>query len=256
MTTKSSKSSKSTKSTKSTNSGRTARSRPSRPSGTAARGARPGPAGARRGRGLLVAVVVAMTGALLLAVAVTVATGGGGDDTATSDFDTRTAAVDTGGGALPALPDAGDDPAVGQAAPRVEGVDRDGGAVTLPATGRPTILVFLAHWCPHCQREVPLLQGWIDEGQLPGGVDVAAVATGFDPARPNYPASAWLDREGWTPPTVADADGSAAAAYGLTSFPFWVAVDAGGTVVERRTGELTLQEVTDMAIGARDAAPA
>lgn len=244
-----------TKTNKTTKPGKTRPSRSSRTTTRGSRGARPGRPD-RRGRGLLVAVVVAMAAALVLAVAVTVATGGGGDDTAAAtDFDTSPAAVDAGSGVLPALPDGGDDPAAGQAAPRVEGVGRDGEAVTLPATGRPTILVFLAHWCPHCQREVPQLQGWLDEGQLPEGVDVAAVATGFDPAKPNYPASAWLDREGWTPPTVADADGSAAATYGLTSFPFWVAVDGDGTVVERRTGELTLQEVTDMANQARDAAP-
>jgi len=212
--------------------------------------------GDRKGRGLLVAVVVAMVAALVLAVAITVAGGGGdGDDAATSDFDTSSVAVAPGTRPLPLLPEAGADPAVGQAAPPVDGIDRAGEQLTLPASGRPTILVFVAHWCPHCQAEVPRLQQWLDEGALPEGVDVAAVATGFDPDRPNYPSSAWLDREGWTPPTVADADGTAAAAYGLTSFPFWVSVAADGTVVERGTGELTLQEVTDMAVEARDAAP-
>jgi cytochrome oxidase Cu insertion factor (SCO1/SenC/PrrC family) len=209
----------------------------------------------RQGRGLLVAVVVAMVAALVLAVAFTVASGGDDDDTATSTFDTSAAAVTPGTPALPPLPEAGADPAVGRAAPPIEGIGRDGEELSLPATGRPTILVFVAHWCPHCQAEVPRLQQWIDEGALPEGVDVAAVATAYDPSRPNFPSSAWLEREGWTPPTVADADGAAAGAYGLTSFPYWVAVGADGTVVERRTGELTLQEVTDMAVEVRDAAP-
>jgi thiol-disulfide isomerase/thioredoxin len=212
-------------------------------------------------------VVVAIVAALVLAVAVTAATGG--DDSGSGDqgvaFDTSTASVSIadGGGALPEATDAdvaagsgaGADPAVGMPAPVVEGVGLDGRPVTVPTTGRPTIVVFLAHWCPHCQREVPQLQRWIDEGALPEGVDVVGVATGFDPELPNYPASAWLDREGWTPATVADGDGSAATAYGVSGFPFWVAVAGDGTVVERRSGELTLDDVTALAETARDATP-
>ncbi|HEY8543762.1 MAG TPA: TlpA disulfide reductase family protein [Acidimicrobiales bacterium] len=237
-------------------------SRPARPGSTRTRPGRPSrPSGARRpgdraGRGLLIVAAVAVVAALVLAVAVTATSGGDDTDTAADPFDTATASVEPGTPVLPALPETGDDPAVGRAAPRVEGLGRDGEALALPAAGRPSILVFVAHWCPHCQAEVPRLQQWIDEGALPDGVDVAAVATAYDPNRPNHPSSDWLDREGWTPPTVADADGSAAAAYGLTSFPYWVAVGADGTVVARRTGELTLQEVTDMALEARDAAPA
>lgn len=222
----------------------------------------------RRGRGLVVAVVVAIVAALVLAVAVTAATGGdsssGGGDQAAVAFDTSTASVSTadGGGALPEPTDdaaagggADADPAVGMRAPVVEGVGLDGRPVTVPGAGRPTIVVFLAHWCPHCQREVPQLQRWIDEGALPDGVDVVGVATGFDPELPNHPASAWLDREGWTPATVADGDGSAATAYGVSGFPFWVAVAGDGTVVERRSGELTLDDVTALAETARDATP-
>src|SRR4029450_5388117 len=90
-------------------------------------------------------------------------------------FDRAEATVD--GTALPVLPEAGDDPAVGRAAPVLQGQDLDGGQVTQPTSGRPTIILFLAHWCPHCQREVPLVQEWSDAGQLPEDVDLVAVAT-------------------------------------------------------------------------------
>ena len=44
--------------------------------------------------------------------------------------------------------------------------------------------------------------------------------------------------EGWTAPVLVDTDGSIAPRYGLTAFPYWVAVDADGRVAWRGTGEL------------------
>jgi cytochrome c biogenesis protein CcmG, thiol:disulfide interchange protein DsbE len=192
----------------------------------------------------LLRITVAAVAVAALA-AVTVALLAGGDTTETAAFDRAGATV--AGETLSPLPDAGDDPAVGQPAPLVEGQDRQGEAVEAPVAGRPTVLLFVAHWCPHCQREVPAVQDWINAGEMPSGVDVVAVSTALDPARPNYPPSAWLDREQWTLPTIADADGSAATAYGLSAFPFWVAVDAQGMVVDRRVGELTLDQLHDLA---------
>src|SRR5690606_20257865 len=75
-------------------------------------------------------------------------------------------------------------------------------------------------------------------GGLPEGVDLVAVSTAADERRPNYPPAAWLDREGWTAPTLVDGDGAAATASGGSAFPFFVAVDGGGTVVARTSGEL------------------
>lgn len=212
---------------------------PARPPAGRSRSSRP--------TSLIVVTLVALAAAALVAVAVGLA-GGGTADTSTS-FDTTGSATE--GATLAPLPEAGADPAVGQPAPVVEGTDRDGATVEAPTPGRPTVLLFLAHWCPHCRREVPALQQWIDDGELPTDVDLAAVATGIDPELPNYPPSAWLDSEDWAPRTIADANGAAAEAYGLTSFPYWVAVDADGTVVERRSGELSLDEVVDMTAAAR-----
>ena len=50
-----------------------------------------------------------------------------------------------------------------------------------------------------------------------------------------------------------DDQGSLAAAYGLTRFPYWVAVDPDGTVVARVTGGLSdaqLDLLVDLAAGA------
>jgi thiol-disulfide isomerase/thioredoxin len=150
-----------------------------------------------------------------------------------------TSAVVTGT-ALPAYAPGGVDPAVGQPAPQVEGSSFDGSPVSIKSDGRPKLLLYIAHWCPHCQREVPVVQAWLDANKLPAGVDLISIATGIDPTLPNYPPDAWLDREGWSPPVIVDgSDRMIATAYGLTAFPYWVAVDADGNVTARLTGELT-----------------
>jgi thiol-disulfide isomerase/thioredoxin len=135
------------------------------------------------------------------------------------------------------------DPAVGRPAPEVTGSDFDGTPVAIKADGRPKVVIFLAHWCPHCQEEVPLIQAWVNAGAVPDGVDLASVATGIDPAAPNYPPDVWLAREGWTVPVIVDPTNSVASAYGLTAFPFWVFIGADGNVRARTTGELPIADL-------------
>ncbi|MDX1657733.1 MAG: TlpA disulfide reductase family protein [Nitriliruptorales bacterium] len=121
-----------------------------------------------------------------------------------------------------------------------------GGEVSVPVDGEPTIIVFLAHWCQHCQREVPVVQDWLDSGGLPAGVAMRAVATGNDPARPNFPPEDWLEREDWTVPTLHD-DGSVARAYGLDATPFWAFVAGDGTVLGRTSGMLPVEQLDAVA---------
>ncbi|GBC87267.1 Sporulation thiol-disulfide oxidoreductase A [bacterium HR12] len=147
------------------------------------------------------------------------------------------------GDALPAYAE-GSDPAVGLPAPALQGRDFEGRPISIGDDGRPKVIVFLAHWCPHCQREVPLVQGWLDREGMPAGVDLYSVATAIDPTQPNYPPDDWLRREGWTVPVLVDDDeGSAAEAYGVTGFPFFVFIDARGNVASRAAGELTIQQL-------------
>ena len=151
------------------------------------------------------------------------------------------------GVALPGFVDGAVDPAVGQKAPVVDGVSFDGTPVSIKADGRPKLILFLAHWCPHCQREVPVVQTWINGDGLPAGVDLISVSTAIDPTAPNYPPDAWLAREHWTPPVIVDGSGQVATAYGLTAFPYWVAVGADGNVVMRLTGELSPAQLDTLA---------
>lgn len=146
------------------------------------------------------------------------------------------------GGSLPAFEPGAADPAVGQAIPAVDGASFDGSPVAIAVDGRPKVLLFLAHWCPHCQAEVPTIQAWIDGGGAPADVDLVSVVTAIDPNRPNYPPEAWLAREGWTVPVVVDPGGTVADAYGLSAFPFWVFVDGDGRVAARQAGELSIAD--------------
>jgi cytochrome c biogenesis protein CcmG/thiol:disulfide interchange protein DsbE len=164
-----------------------------------------------------------------------------GEETTDTAFDTAVATV--GGSRLVELPDEGIDPAVGLLAPTLRGDGLSGAKLRVPTTGKPTVVLFLAHWCPHCRAEVPVVRDWVEAGRRPTGAELVGVATAMDPTRPNYPTSGWLDDEGWTVPVIADADNHAAFAYGLSAFPFWVAVGADGRVVERLAGELTAQQI-------------
>ncbi len=148
----------------------------------------------------------------------------------------RTIRVD--GTSLPRLAADPADPAIGLVAPTLTGQSFDGTPVTTQSD-RPRLLVFLAHWCPHCQREVPLLVTWESEGGVPEGLDVIGVSTGVDSDAPNYPPSAWLEKEGFPWPVIADdADRTGAAAMGLPGFPYFVLLRADGTVALRTSGEI------------------
>jgi cytochrome c biogenesis protein CcmG/thiol:disulfide interchange protein DsbE len=140
------------------------------------------------------------------------------------------------------------DIAVGQPAPTVVGSSFDGSPVSIGGNGRPQMLLFLAHWCSHCQAEVPAVQAWLDAGGLPDGVDLVSVSTSTDPAAPNYPPDEWLRREGWTPPVMVDPTGSVATAFGLPAFPFFVFVNADGTVAGRITGEVPVEDLEAIAV--------
>jgi cytochrome c biogenesis protein CcmG, thiol:disulfide interchange protein DsbE len=190
----------------------------------------------------IVAVVIA--GVTALAVVSILVTRKSTDKVSTAEVVQETSTIAITGQPLAPQPDAADvpDPAVGLVAPKVVGETFSGQTETIAPGSKPMVLAFLAHWCPHCQREVPKLADWA-RGGTRNGVEIRAIATGTTAERPNYPPSAWLANEGFDVPTLADDEaGTAANAYGLTSFPFFVAIDATGKVAARVSGELSKSE--------------
>ena len=200
-----------------------------------------------RGKFIVGAIIAIVIGG---AAIVAISSSGSKSDTATgavSEFSDITVT----GNALPAFDSVSTaiDTAIGMPAPVISGKGFTGTSITTEGTGTPMLVVFLAHWCPHCQREVPLLVQWEKDGKTPTGIDVIAVATGTDPANPNYPPSEWLAREQFPAlwPVIADSkDKAAANAFGLSGYPYFVLVDAQGNVFKRASGEVAMDDLTAM----------
>lgn len=142
---------------------------------------------------------------------------------------------------------------VGVAAPTVSGRSFDDSTVVIDGT-EPTVVVVMAHWCPHCQAEIPRIVEAYRAGRLPDGVRVVGVATANTPERGNFPPAAWLDSESWPfAVLVDDEDGAAMHALGVTGFPTLVAIGGDGTVRAHQSGEndvAGLQSIWNAALGA------
>ena len=148
------------------------------------------------------------------------------------------------------LPDFGKgeaDPAIGMTAPVLEGFGFLGNEVTT-TPGNPMLLVFLAHWCPFCQKEVPILVKWSQSGLVPENLDVIAITTGTDETQPNFPPSVWLANENWPelwPVLVDNKDQTAGNAFGLAGYPYMTLIGADGKVLWRNSGEISAEALTD-----------
>lgn len=194
-------------------------------------------------------LVVLAAGGIVALVAAVVVIGllVSGDDT-----DAEAAAafgpVTVEGDPLPEFVATDDDNAIAVDAPVVGGEDFDGEPSTIGGAGAPTMVAFLAHWCPHCQRELPILVELEASGELPDGLRTVAVITGTNEAAPNFPPADWLAREGWEGDVLLDDEETTAArAYGLAGYPFLVFLDANGRVVARTSGEIPAEAVTSYA---------
>ena len=204
--------------------------------------------------------------AAVIAIALVIAVANGGNGAPDVTFPGGSGTTVAPGGSLPAsaepaeyqaariqgaplapMQDGGPDEAVGAQVPVVDGFDFDGSAVSLDvaASGKPTMLVFLAHWCPHCNNEIPRIIEWAETVGVPTGLRIVGVATGSRSDQPNWPPSQWLEEKGWEWETIADTqNGDIMAAYGGTSFPTMVFVNADGTVSNRVSGELGVDALT------------
>jgi len=199
---------------------------------------------------VIAAVVVAVVAAFVVAVVA-----GGSSDDATPATTSPSPVVPGGGAesqpvvvqgvALPPLGDDGVDSVVGSTAPSLSGASFDGSSIAItPGQDGDVLLVFLAHWCPHCNAEIPVLLDWQSQGMVPEGLSVIGISTAVSADRPNYPPSAWIVDKGWTWPVMADSvEQAAAAAYGVSGYPFMVIVGADGTVKGRTSGQKGLESL-------------
>jgi thiol-disulfide isomerase/thioredoxin len=237
-------------------------------------------------------LIIAGVVALIAAVAVVVAIVAGGDDEPSTDASIVAACTDpadpapevvdpepfvegeifqpVGISGTPLAEYTGDDdPAACASVPVLSGYDYTGSPTVIdPAADGPTLVVFLAHWCPHCNREVPVLNDWRDSGNVPDELNVVGVSTAAAADRDNYPPDQWLETMDWTWPVLADGDitiddgedgvfTTAFRSYGTTGFPTMAFVDSAGRLRWRVSGEMsaeTLQQLVDEALAADGAA--
>ena len=128
--------------------------------------------------------------------------------------------------------------------PTVDGYDFSGQPLSIENNGRPKIIIFLAHWCSHCQEEAKLLKKYFSIHGVSSDVDGYAIATAIDSNKPNYPPDKWLEKESWPYQIISDtSDDSIAKAFGVNAFPYWVLVDSEGKVLSRVKGSLTENEI-------------
>lgn len=183
-------------------------------------------------------IAFVIVGALVIAVA------SNRGSTEKADVATQTAAVTITGQPLPTYPGQGStDPGVGTTIPDLSGTTLAGDAIEITDDGKAKVLLFAAHWCPHCQKEIPLLAPDLRENPLPANVDMYTVSTSVNADAPNYPPSDWFENEQWPTPVIADDESNTAAqAYGLDGFPYFVFVNSDNTVAARTSGEIPVEQ--------------
>lgn len=170
---------------------------------------------------------------LIVAIAVSVAGGGTDPDSALGEVTVEGTVLPVFGG------DPAADVAPGLTAPTVTGTDFDGSTVSIGPDGRPKVVLFLAHWCSHCQAEVPEVVQWLAAGNKPEGVDFYTISTLVNRLQGNWPPQQWLETEGLDLPLIQDDAGSSASqAFGLAGTPFWMVLDGDNKVLFRVSGEI------------------
>ena len=190
---------------------------------------------------LLKWMIIGVVAFVLVAVAVALLASRDAEERAQSSDVPQVSDVNIEGEPLAPFDGQEPDPAMETLAPAFAATTFDGVEVSvLPGDGTAKVIGFFAHWCSHCQRELPRIADWLAANQLPAGVEVIAVSTAADSGRPNYPPSSWFEEEQWPAVAVRDSESNEIGeAYGLRGFPYMVAVDADGMVVARVSGELT-----------------
>lgn len=205
-------------------------------------------------------IAIGVAAAIAAIIAVVLVVGGGGSSSSTTTIgDTSETSqptnnsgvgaaefqtVEAAGEILLALEDPNNDPARGAVAPVLKGFAFDGTPLTIAPTGKPKMVVFLAHWCSHCNAEVPRLIEWKNSGTMPGDMEVIGVSTGARDDAPNWPPSQWVVDKGWPWPVMADSeDQGAALAFGVSGYPGLLLLDGDGKVLARRSGEASIEEL-------------
>ena len=112
-----------------------------------------------------------------------------------------------------------------------------------PADDTARVWLIWAHWCPHCQTELPEVSEWYEEhaADYPD-IELVTISTAIDPGRAN-PLEPYLEDSQFPFPVLVDDDTSIAGQLGASAFPFWMVTDGEGTVLVRIPGAIGIDTV-------------
>jgi thiol-disulfide isomerase/thioredoxin len=151
-------------------------------------------------------------------------------------------------GYLPLFEQGQPDAALGMVLGDVAGIEyySDTELIIDPTDGTARAWLIWAHWCPHCQRELPPLSDWYAESadQYPN-VELISVSSSIDPTRGN-PLEPYLEELQLPFPVIVDPDLRLAEQFGLSAYPFWVFTAGDGTTLLRIAGFLEIDQVADI----------
>jgi cytochrome c biogenesis protein CcmG/thiol:disulfide interchange protein DsbE len=142
-------------------------------------------------------------------------------------------------------------PLVGRAAPPFSLPSVDGGApVSLDGlAGRPAVINFWATWCIPCLDEHAVLIEAARSSQ--GDAHYLGIVYEDDADR----VRAFLRQRGAAYPSLLDADGKTAIAYGIFGVPETFFVDARGRIASKHVGPLTRESLAANLAKARGSTP-
>lgn len=103
--------------------------------------------------------------------------------------------------------------------------------------GKPVVMNFWASWCVPCKREMPTLAAVSEQ------VKDRVAFVGINHQDSRRAALELLADAGVRYPSGYDPEGRVAASYGLFGMPTTVFISADGRLLQRRTGEMSRQEL-------------
>ena len=117
----------------------------------------------------------------------------------------------------------------GSQAPQAQAESVDGGDVSIPAEG-PTLLVFFATWCPHCNNEAPLISDLSKEYE-----NLNVVMAGIDgednPEKVREFVEEYdIEGEAFYKPSIGQT-------YNVSGYPTTYVIDDSDEIVGANTGE-------------------
>ena len=106
--------------------------------------------------------------------------------------------------------------------------------------GQPTVLALWAPWCPHCQKELPILSEVVARHP---GVQMVSVATAIGQA-PGPTIDGYMSEHELTFPVgIDDTSNTLGRGLGVNSFPTVYFVGSDGTVMKTTVGEVAPSEL-------------